>query len=86
MTLSSMGHLSQAQELFKLAKICDNRITFMLEGGYNIPALSEVVAAVIGSTEGVDVPLEFTDVIDNSCLGRGTILRCKQLAAKYWRL
>jgi len=86
MTLSSGGHLRQAQELFKLAKICNNRITFMLEGGYHVPALSEVVAGVIGSTEGVDVPLEFTDMIDNSCLGRGTILRCKQVASKYWKL
>ena len=86
LTVSSEGHLRQAQDLFKLAKICDNRITFMLEGGYHIPALAEVVAAVIGSTEGVDVPLEFTDVIDNSCLGRSVILRCKQNAAKYWEL
>ena len=86
LTLSSDGHLRQARDLLKLAKICDNRITFMLEGGYHIPALSEVMAAVIGSTEGVNVPLEFTDMIDNSCLGRGVILRCKQNASKYWKL
>lgn len=86
MTLSSEGHLRQAQELFKLANACNNRITFMLEGGYHIPALSEVMAAMIGSTQGVEVPLEFTDMIDNSCLGRGVILRCKQVASKYWKL
>ena len=86
LTLSSPGHLRQAQQLIKLAKKCDNRITFMLEGGYNIPALSEVVAGVIGDTEGVDVPLEFTDIVDNSCLGRPVILRCKQIASQYWDL
>lgn len=85
-TLSSEGHVRQAEELIKLSKICGNRITFMLEGGYDVPALSEVVAGVIGKTQGVDVPLEFTDIIDNSCLGRGTILRCKQVISQYWDL
>lgn len=86
LTLSSQGHLRQAEELIKLAKICNNRITFMLEGGYYVPALAEVVAGVIGHTEKVDVPLEFTDMTDNSCLGRSTIAKCKQIASKYWNL
>jgi acetoin utilization deacetylase AcuC-like enzyme len=84
LALSSQGHLRQAAELIELSRICNKRITFMLEGGYDIPALSEVVAGVIGATEGVDVPQEFTDVIDNSCLGRPTILRCKSIASQYW--
>jgi len=84
LSLSSQGHVRQATELIKLAAICDNRITFMLEGGYDIQALSEVVAGAIGATQGVDVPLEFTDVMDNSCLGRPTILRCKAIASQYW--
>jgi acetoin utilization deacetylase AcuC-like enzyme len=87
LTLSSQGHVMQADRLMKLAgKLCGNRITFMLEGGYDVPALAEVVAGVVGRTEGIDVPLEFTDVIDNSCLGRGTILRCRQIMSEYWGL
>jgi len=86
LTLSSEGHVFQAEELIKLSKICGNRITFMLEGGYDVPALSEVVAGVIGKTGGVDVPLEFTDIVDNSCLGRNTIVRAKQIHSKYWGL
>jgi len=86
LSLSSEGHVRQAEELIKLAKGCGNRITFMLEGGYDVPALSEVVAAVVGKVEGVDVPLEFTDIIDNSCAGRGTIVRCKQVVSRYWKL
>ncbi len=84
LALSSQGHLLQAANLIELSKICNNRITFMLEGGYDIQALSEVAAGVIGATQGVNVPLEFTDVIDNSCLGRPTILRCKSIASQYW--
>lgn len=87
LSLSSEGHVNQARELIKLAKkICDGRVTFMLEGGYDVPALSEVVAGVIGNMEGVDVPLEFTDMVDNSCLGRGTIERVKRIASQYWDL
>lgn len=87
LTLSSAGCVRQAEELINLSKrLCGGRATFMLEGGYDVPALSEVVAAVVGSTHGVDVPLEYTDIIDNSCLGRGTIMRCKQVISKYWRL
>jgi acetoin utilization deacetylase AcuC-like enzyme len=86
MSLSSEGHVREVTELFKLSEMCNNRVTFMLEGGYHIPALSEVVAASIGKTEGVEVPLEFTDMIDISCLGRPTIIRCRQLASKYWKL
>ena len=86
LALSSGGHVRQVQELVKLSTICNGRITFMLEGGYHVPALSEVVAASIGSLRGVDVPLEFTDMMDNSCLGRGTITKCKHVLSDYWRL
>ncbi len=86
LTLSSTGHVRQAEELIRFSKRCGGRITFMLEGGYDVPALSEVVAGVVGKANGVDVPLDFTDIIDNSCLGRGTIARCKQLLADYWDL
>jgi len=87
LTLSSEASVRQAEELIKLSrKLCGGRITFMLEGGYDVPALSEVVAGVVGSTVGVDVPLEYTDITDSSCLGRGTILRSRQVISKYWKL
>lgn len=87
LSLSSDGHLRQARQLIDFAKArCGGRITFMLEGGYDIPALSEVIAGIIGAMEDVDVPLEFTDMIDNSCLGRGTVERCMRNASEYWDL
>lgn len=86
MTLSSPGHVRGATELVRLSEICGKRITFFLEGGYDVPALSEVVAGVVGSFRGVDVPMEFTDIVDNSCLGRGTIEHCRRNASEYWDL
>mgnify|MGYP001025982999 FL=1 len=87
LSLSSDGHVRQARQLLAYGKKeCGGRTTFMLEGGYDIPALSEVVAGIVGAMEGVEVPLEFTDIVDNSCLGRGTVERCMRNASEYWDL
>jgi acetoin utilization deacetylase AcuC-like enzyme len=86
MSLSSTGHVRGAVELMRLSEICGRRTTFFLEGGYDVPALSEVVAGVIGAMEGTDVPLEFTDMVDNSCLGRSVIERSRRNASEYWDL
>lgn len=86
MSLSSTGHVRGAMELVRLSEICANRVTFFLEGGYDVPALSEVVAGVVGVLRGVDVPLEFTDVSDDSCLGRNAIEQCRKNASEHWDL
>lgn len=86
MSLSSPGHVRGAAELLRLSEICGRRVTFFLEGGYDIPALSETVAGVVGAIESVEVPLEFTDMVDNSCLGRNVIERCRRNASEYWDL
>ena len=87
LSLSSDGHVRQARQLLSFGRrACGGRTTFMLEGGYDIPSLSEVVAGIVGAMEGVEVPLEFTDMVDNSCLGRGTVERCMRNASEYWDL
>ena len=86
MSLSSPGHVRMAAELLRLSGKCGKRLTFFLEGGYDIPALSETVAGVVGLLEGVEVPVEFTDVIDDSCLGRDAIERSRRNASEYWNL
>ena len=87
LSLSSDGHVRQARQLLEFAHAeCGGRATFMLEGGYDIPSLAEVVAGIVGAMHGVDVPLEFMDIIDNSCLGRGTVERCMRNASEYWDL
>lgn len=86
LTLSSAGQVREALDLVKLASMCGNRITFMLEGGYDVPALAEVVACTIGATRGKDVPLLYTDVIDNSCQGRAAIECTRKILSEYWSL
>lgn len=87
LSLSSDGHVRQARQLLDFARSkCSGRVTFMLEGGYDIPALSEVVAGIVGAMEGTDVPMDFTDIVDSSCLGRGTVERCMRNASEHWDL
>ena len=86
LSLSSDGHLRIARQLLESSLGCGRRITFMLEGGYDIPSLSEVTTATVGLFEGVDVPLQFTEVVDNSCLGRAVVERCARNASEYWSL
>ena len=87
LSLSSDGHVRQARQLVDFAKThVKGRATFMLEGGYDIPALSEVVAGIVGAMDGVDVPLEFTDIVDSSCLGRAAVERCRRNASEFWDL
>jgi acetoin utilization deacetylase AcuC-like enzyme len=86
LSLSSDGHLRVARNLMRAAERCENRVTFMLEGGYDVPALTEVVCAIVGEMRGVEVKLEYNDILDNSCLGRGVIERCMRNASEYWDL
>ena len=86
LSLSSEGHLRIAKELLESSEKCGRRITFMLEGGYDIPSLSEVTTATVGLFTEMEVPLQFTDVVDNSCLGRAVVERCARNASEYWDL
>ncbi|UCE91632.1 MAG: histone deacetylase [Methanobacteriota archaeon] len=86
LSLSSEGHLLLVRKLLELSESCGGRITFMLEGGYDIPSLSEVAAATVGLFRGVEVPLRFTEVVDNSCLGRSVVEHCAKNASEYWDL
>ncbi|UCE45212.1 MAG: histone deacetylase [Methanobacteriota archaeon] len=86
LSLSSVGYLEYAKGLITLSEGCRKRITFFLEGGYDVPALSEVVASIVGAFKGVETPLEFTDAGDDECVGMAAIERCSRNASKYWRL
>jgi len=86
LTLSSEGQVKEALDLLKLASMCGNRITFMLEGGYDVPALAEVVACTIGATRGKDLPLRYTEVVDSSCQGRAAIEHTRKILSGYWSL
>jgi acetoin utilization deacetylase AcuC-like enzyme len=48
MAMSSLGYLQEFQMIMDIAsKVCDGRLLAVLEGGYNLEALSKTVAAII---------------------------------------
>jgi len=63
MAMSSLGYLQEFQMIMDIAsKVCDGRFLAVLEGGYNLEALSKTVAAV--TMEMAKAPFELKD---NQC-------------------
>ncbi len=85
--LSSAGYLSIARKLLEFSEeYCNRRLVYVLEGGYNGLALSEVVGGVISMFEGKDIPLQYEDVRDTSIKGKEYIEKSKKILSKYWKL
>ena len=83
LTLSSQGFVKLAMSLIGIA---GGRCAFMLEGGYDVSALAEVVAGIVGIFDGKKVVLEYTEVIDAEGAGLDIIRKAKEIQKKYWRL
>ncbi len=50
LALSSNGYLMLAKNLLKLSrKICQSRVAFFLEGGYDVDVLAEIVTAILAT-------------------------------------
>ena len=87
LSLSSPGYFSLLKKMMNLARtLCNRRISFMLEGGYHLPSLSEVIAAVIASFEGKEVGLQFVTEYDTSFKGKGIVEKVKTVQGSYWEL
>lgn len=85
--LSSRGYLSLLKKVMDLAKtLCNQKISFMLEGGYHLPSLSEVVAAVIASFEEKEVELQFVIDYDTNFKGKEIVENVKRTQEPYWEL
>lgn len=91
MNLRSKTFFRLSEEVLNVAKrVCDSKIVFILEGGYNLLALPLSVSAVLYGLVGVEV--EFYDdvgVFKTSSKKREkvneVIRELKTLLSKYWR-
>ena len=87
LTLSTPGYLTMAERILHLARdLCSGGVAFVLEGGYHIPALSEVVGGIVGLARGVEVPVRFTEVRDSRQHGRPDVMRAVSIQRRYWNL
>src|SRR5439155_741387 len=87
LTLSSPGYVDLVKRSAALAaRLCANRFTIALEGGYHLEALSEVIAGVVAGIEGRSIPLALTDVLDDKGRGREAIEATKRAHRDFWNL
>jgi acetoin utilization deacetylase AcuC-like enzyme len=87
LTLSSPGYMSLLKGLIEVAKnTCDNRISFMLEGGYNLKALAEVFSGIIGEEAGKKIDFEYSDVHDTECVGKDIVKSVVEIQSGYWKV
>ncbi len=88
LTMSSLGYLKMCANILELARdICNSRITFALEGGYHLNALSEVIAGVASLMVGKKLHMQYNDIWDNDeGWGYSEIDNCLVVQRKHWDL
>jgi acetoin utilization deacetylase AcuC-like enzyme len=87
LALSSEGYFSISEKMIKLSKqICDSKIAFFLEGGYDTSALAEIVTAILARFENKTSELEYTEIRDKKHIGEDVINKTIDVHKKYWDL
>lgn len=87
LTLSSPGYLKTCDRLISFAEKGNSPIAFVLEGGYDIPALSECVRAVCQRLHHVEVDaLKFIEISDTTNRGLSNVERAYNVHRAFWDL
>ena len=87
LSLSSPGYASLCEKITNLAKnVCNNRLCFVLEGGYYLDALSEVIAGIVGFWHNKKMDYEFTNIRDIMGIGNNIVENVVDVQKKYWKL
>lgn len=84
-------YIGVTERVMKVAdKICDGRIAIVLEGGYNLEALPQIVAAIINTLAGIE-GFDFSDVYPTpkqtiSPIIKERVLKIRRLLSDYWNI
>ncbi len=85
--LSSTGYVSLVERTLDLGRSsAHGRVAFVLEGGYYLPALAEVVAATCARIRGESLHLQFREGREDREGGREAVNRARAVQSKYWDL
>ena len=75
------------EELYKASReLCDGRLGVYLEGGYDLDALSEVIAGVVGKIRSKKIEMEHTDVKDEDLIAGYIVDEVNEIQGKYWSI
>lgn len=87
LALSSSGYVDLVKKTLDTAReICDGRFAIYLEGGYDLEALAEVVAGIIGLFQDKELQMRFNEVADTSGIGKDAVESAKDAHGTYWKL
>lgn len=87
LSLSSPGYVSLCEKIAGLAEnVCNSRLVFVLEGGYHLNALSEVIAGIVGTWHNKKIDYEFTNIRDSMGVGKNIVETVVDVQKKYWKL
>lgn len=87
LALTSPGYLALAERTIQLAKsVAHGRLAFVLEGGYHLPALAEVVAGTVALFRGESIHVQFREPQDVGERGREVVERVKAVHGEFWDL
>jgi acetoin utilization deacetylase AcuC-like enzyme len=87
LTLTSKGYMELIDALMKLASnICGNKISFFLEGGYNVQALAEVVGCTMAHASGQELETRYNEVSDVEAVGRDWVECALKTQKEFWKL
>lgn len=85
--LSSVGYMRIAEKLLNFSeKYCNKRLIYVLEGGYNGLALSEVIGGIVAMFEGKRIGMQYEDVRDSNLRGKEYLNKAKNVLIEYWKL
>ncbi len=85
LSLSSPGYVDLVMRSAGLAReLCNNRFVIVLEGGYHLQALSEVIAAIVARLHRSHVDLELTQLLDEKGKGKPAIEATRRAHKEFW--
>ena len=87
LNLSSQEYLRLGNRIQALAnKVCESRLAFFLEGGYDLDVLAEIVVGIIASFNNKQIELEFTEDYDTDRRGEDVVEEVREVHKKFWDL
>jgi len=85
LSLSSQGYLSLVDSFIKQSQeLCEGRIAFFLEGGYDVDVLAEIVSATVATFHDRTVRMDYNEVMDTTGTRSDDVKSSKDVLGKFW--
>jgi acetoin utilization deacetylase AcuC-like enzyme len=87
LTLSSRGYVEILGMMEKKAEeLCEGRIAYFLEGGYNLNALTDVVGCAVARANGQELGTQLDECYDPDGIGIERVEHALAIQREFWKL